>query len=120
MLITSPRKAWKYFESKMEFTTGPVELKQMIDDQENINIIDVRKPQDYQRSHIPGAISLPRDSWSVHLSLSKDKMNIIYCYSEDCHLAADAARQFAEHGFPVMELQGGFEGWRNNSFPTES
>ena len=36
MLVTSPKKAKKYFEAKMEFTTGPVELDHMIKDEENI------------------------------------------------------------------------------------
>lgn len=120
MVHISPKKAWKFFESKMEFTTGPVELNEMIKNHENINIVDVRRPGDYEKGHIPDAANLPKEKWCTHVGLSKDKVNVVYCYSQVCHLAADAAREFARNGYPVMELEGGFEGWKNHNLPVES
>jgi hypothetical protein len=38
----------------------------------------------------------------------KDKLNVLYCYSGVCHLATSAAVEFAEKGYPVMEMEGGF------------
>ncbi len=111
MTLVSTKRALEFFEAKMEFTTGPVELKGMMERDENINIIDVRLPEDYAKGHIPGAINLPKDNWDTSSGLSRDRTNIIYCYSQVCHLAAAAARYFAEHDYPVMELEGGFEEW---------
>ena len=111
MTLVSTKRALEFFEAKMEFTTGPVELKGMMERDENINIIDVRLPEDYAKGHIPGAINLPKDNWDIFSGLSRDRTNIIYCYSQVCHLAAAAARYFAEHDYPVMELEGGFEEW---------
>ena len=119
MAVASPRKASKFFEAKLNFTTGPVELKDMIDHKEQINIIDVRRPEDYAKGHIPGATNLPKEKWSSFLGLSKGRNNIICCYSEACHLAAAAAKSFAEHGFPVVELEGGFETWEQHGFEVE-
>lgn len=119
MVLASPKKASKYFRAKMEFTTGPVELNGMIQQQEEINIIDVRKPEDFRQGHIPGAINKYRQLDESFTGLSKDRNNIIYCYSEDCHLAASAAREFAEHGYPVIELEGGFESWKTHNLPIE-
>lgn len=119
MVLVSPKKAGKYFRAKMEFTTGPVELNDMIQIQEHINIIDVRKPEDFRMGHIPGAINKYRQLDTSLTGLTKDRNNIIYCYSEDCHLAASAAREFAEHGYPVLELEGGFEGWKAHNLPVE-
>ena len=113
MILTSPKKAKKFFEAKMNFTTGPAELKQMIDAKENINIVDVRLSEDVDAGHIPGAINLPKQKWSSHTGLKYDRVNIIYCYSEVCHLAAEAAKEFADRGFAVMELEGGFEAWQH-------
>jgi len=104
----------------MEFTTGPVELNEMIKRNENINIIDVRSYEDYAKGHIPAAVNLPKQRWSTHTGLSKEKINIVYSYSEVCHLAPAAAREFAEDGYPVMELEGGFEGWQHYNLPIES
>jgi rhodanese-related sulfurtransferase len=120
MTLVSTKKASKYFEAKLNFTTGPVELNDMISRSENINIIDVRAPEDYLDSHIPGATSLPKDSWGTLRGLTRGRVNVIYCYSESCHLAASGAKYFADHGFPVMELEGGFEDWTRHSLPTET
>lgn len=120
MLLTSTKKARKFFEAKMNFTTGPVELNAMLQRNENINLIDVRASEDYQKGHIPGAVNLPKENWNTYSGLSKEKINVVYCYSEVCHLAAAAARDFAQHDFPVMELEGGFETWQHYNFPVET
>ena len=101
----------------MDFTTGPAELNEMINRGENINIIDVRKKDDFQTGHIPGAANLPEDEWSSFEGLTPGRVNVIYCYSEVCHLSTSAARFFAGHGFPVMELEGGFEQWNAYNLP---
>jgi len=51
--------------------------------------------------------------------LSKDKANVLYCYSLVCHLAATAASEFAGKGFPVMELDGGFDEWTEHGLEIE-
>ena len=119
MTLVSPRKAHKFFKAKMEFTTGPMELDQMIKDHENINIIDVRSFEDYTLEHVPGAINLPRGKWETCSGLSREAVNIVYCYSEDCHLSAEASLEFSSKGFSVMELEGGFDGWKLNNLPIE-
>ena len=119
MILTSPKKAKKFFEAKMDFTTGPMELKQMIDSNENINIVDVRLSEDFVKGHIPGAINLPKQKWSTQAGLKNDRVNVVYCYSEVCHLAA-AAKEFAERGFAVMELEGGFEEWQHYNMPIDT
>jgi rhodanese-related sulfurtransferase len=110
--MTDTQKAVEYFEAKLEFTTGPAELNSKIERDESINIIDVRREEDYRKGHIPGAINLPKSRWDSLEGLSRDRTNVVYCYTQQCHLAASACKFFAEHGFPVMELEGGFEAWR--------
>jgi len=120
MQITmNTQKAQEYFRAKMEFTTGPVELAAMTKNHDNINIVDVRAREDYEKEHIPGAVNLPRGQWETCSGLSEDVVNVVYCYSQVCHLAAAAALEFSEHGYPVMELEGGFEGWKEHNFPVE-
>jgi len=103
----------------MEFTTGPAELNRMIKQHENIHVVDVRSPDDYKQEHIPGAINLPKGEWDTCAGLSREAVNVVYCYSEDCHLAAAAALEFSSQGYPVMELEGGFNGWKEYNFPIE-
>jgi rhodanese-related sulfurtransferase len=121
--ITSPAKAKNYFEAKMAFTTGPVELERMVQEGQPVNIVDVRAAEDYAEGHIPGAVNLPKDQWHdnkvLKSRLRKDKINVLYCYSHVCHLAATAAVLFASKGYPVMELEGGWRTWKDGGFDVE-
>ena len=94
-------KAKEYFESKVAFTTGPIELSHMLKSG-NINVIDVREAEDYEKGHIPGAINMPHDTWDNPHGLIRDKINVVYCYTQQCHLAAHACATFAAKWFPVM------------------
>jgi rhodanese-related sulfurtransferase len=118
--IHSPENAKAYFEQKLAFTTGPVELNNWIKSHEdNLVVVDVREEEDYRKGHIPGAINIPREKWNNPQGLSRDKTNVVYCYTQQCHLAANACVQFATSGHPVMELDGGFEAWKENELEIE-
>jgi len=116
--IVDPAKAKAYFEAKISFTTGPVELRRMMESQE-VNIVDVREEKDYKEGHVPGAVNIPKDQWDNPSGLNKNQTNVLYCYSQVCHLAAAAAVKFSGMGHPVMELEGGFDGWRDHGFQIE-
>ena len=118
VMINDPAKAKEFFEAKMAFTTGPVELERMMKNKE-VNVVDVRAAEDYAEGHIPGAVNLPKDQWHSLKGLRKDKINVLYCYSQVCHLAATAAVQFAEQGYPIMELDGGWRWWKDDGFDVE-
>jgi rhodanese-related sulfurtransferase len=113
--VSDPAKAREFFEAKMAFTTGPVELERMMKNNE-VNVVDVRAAEDFAKGHIPGAINLPKDQWHTLKDLRKDKTNVLYCYSQVCHLAATAAVEFSSKGFPVMELEGGWRWWKDDGF----
>src|SRR5262245_3820146 len=98
-----PAKAKQYFADKLAFTTGPVELSRELKGA-NIAVIDVREAEDYGKGHIPGAVSLPHNKWNTYEGLRKDAVNVVYCYSQVCHLAAKAAVEFASKGYSVMEM----------------
>jgi rhodanese-related sulfurtransferase len=114
-----PAKAKEFFSDKIRFTTGPVELSRALEEGADIVVVDVREEEDYLKGHIPGATSLPQERWDTYEGLSREKLNVLYCYTHVCHLAATAAVQFAEHGFSVMEMDGGFEAWKENDLKVE-
>ncbi len=117
-LRKNAEKAREYFEDKVAFTIGPVGLKRMIDSEsDSIKVIDVRASDDYISGHIPGAESFPAGSLEFSTDkLSKDRINILYCYDQQCHLAAKCACMLAAEGFPVMELEGGFNAWYHKDY----
>lgn len=118
--LYEPAKAKAYFEDKLAFTIGPVEVEHLIKSHDNsFTIVDVREADDYAKGHVPGAINLPRGSWSNPAGLSKDKTNIVYCYTQTCHLAAMACLELSSLGFPVKEMEGGFAAWKDSDLDIE-
>ena len=117
--IQGSARAKDFFENKLAFTTGPVELERMMKEG-SVNIVDVRAAEDYAKGHVPGAVNLPKERWSTLQGLRKDRTNVLYCYSIVCHLAATAAVQFAGQGYSVMELDGGWRWWKDDGFAIET
>ena len=113
-------KAREHFGAKQSFTTGPHELLGMIDRKEEVVIVDVRFPTDFRKAHIPGAVSLPKGKWQTGAGLSKEKPNVLYCYNQQCHLAAEAALELLAQGYPVVEMEGGFATWEASGAPVEA
>lgn len=109
-----------YFAQKTAVTTGPHELLGKIDAKEDIVIVDVRFPTDFRKAHIPGAINLPKGKWHDTQGLSKDKLNVLYCYNQTCHMAAEAALELLAQGYPVAEMEGGFATWEGNGYKVEA
>src|SRR5687768_12548691 len=86
-----PAKAREFFLDKMTFTTGPVEVSHALEHGSDIVVVDVRAEEDYQKGHVPGAINLPQEKWDTYEGLSREKLNVLYCYAHVCHLAATPA-----------------------------
>ena len=106
-----------YFAARNAATTGPHELSGVLDRKEPVVVIDVRFPSDFAKGHIPGAINLPKGKWHATAALAKDRLNVLYCYDQTCHLAAEAARELIAQGYPVVEMEGGFAAWESKSLP---
>jgi rhodanese-related sulfurtransferase len=109
-------RAKEYFTNELAYTTGPIELKHLIENHlDEFHLIDVRAYEDYLEGHIPFAVHLPADKINDNLDkLSRDKVNIVYCYSIVCHLGKKCALSIIEKGYPAMELTGGFASWKEH------
>lgn len=107
-----------HFATRNAFTTGPHELSGALDRKEDVVAVDLRFPSDFARSHVPGAINLPKGKWEkAGAGLAKDKLHVLYCYDQTCHLAAEAAGILVAQGIRVQEMEGGFAAWEAKSLP---
>ena len=112
--------AVSYFEQKLAFEIGPVELKMGLERGEKFQIIDLRVADVYAKGHIPNAQNVLLENLEAHLSkLNPELTTIVYCYDELCYLAAKGALAIAKKGYKVRELSGGFDSWAEKNFQVE-
>ena len=87
---------------------------------ENVLWVDARPADEFERDHVPGAVSLNEDRWNESLpqflatQWAPDKKIVVYCSAASCNLAEDVARRLREEAKLPNEiriLKGGWEAW---------
>jgi len=81
-------------------------------------LLDVRGPNAYARSHVPGALNLP------HRQITAERLGawpegtlfVVYCAGPHCNGADRAALRLAELKRPVKVMVGGMTGWADEGF----
>ena len=82
--------------------------------------VDARPADDFERDHVPDAVSLNEDSWGESLPQflatrwSPEKKIVVYCGAASCNLAEDVVRRLREEAKLPNEiriLKGGWEAW---------
>lgn len=57
------------------------EKLEKIIEENNYTIVDVRTKEEYEESHLKGAINIPYDQIDENIELDKDKTILVYCKS---------------------------------------
>lgn len=99
------------------------ELKEKMDNNEDIVIIETLLPGLYEQWHIPGAINIPADDMrgTAPGRLNKDDEIVLYCRNLACGASDRAADTLEEMGYVNITIyRGGKEEWKDKSFPVES
>lgn len=84
------------------------ELNQRLANGENIVVIDVRKPSDYARGHIEGAINFPYP-WKRNPNLPPGTDVVVVCYVGMANRYY--SRKLAKSSSGVFRLKGGMSKW---------
>jgi len=86
----------------------------------NALILDVRTPDEYGSSHVPGAVNVPHGEVAerlAELGTNRDRPVIVYC--ESGRRAGLAEAVLVEAGFSdVRHLEGDMRAWREAGRPT--
>jgi rhodanese-related sulfurtransferase len=104
-------------------TITPEQLKQKIDNHENMILIDVRTQPEYtgELGHIKGTVLLPVQditSWISNYENDKDKEIIMICRSGN--RSGRATQYFLDNGFKdVYNMEGGMIAWNKAGYPLE-
>ncbi len=91
-------------------------------------VIDARAAEFYQQGHVPGALSLPRETFAADYMRVKGRLEsrraggiIVYCSEADCPDAATIAGVLARLSYEhVRVYPGGWEEWSHAGLPVES
>ena len=82
----------------------------------DVQLVDVRTPEEYAEGHIEGArnIDVFDDDFLEEAQKSLDKSRPVAVYCRSGKRSADAARKLSANGFQVTNLEGGILAWKEN------
>ena len=100
---------------KPEFVSySPAEFEKLIKEDKSVQLVDVRRPYEFEAGHIENALLINvLDSLTfldkANAMLEKTKPVAVYCRSGK--RSKDAARKLSRNGFIVFDLDSGYLGW---------
>jgi sulfur-carrier protein adenylyltransferase/sulfurtransferase len=101
-------------------TITATDLKTMLDRGDNIFLVDVREPNEYEIVSIPGATLIPKDQFLTGAALEKlpqDKRIVLHCKSGV--RSAEALAVVKNAGFAdAVHVGGGVIAWVNQVDPS--
>lgn len=87
--------------------------------QDDVLVLDVRTPEEYQESHIPGSVLIPLDQLSLRTGeLPQNETILVYCRSGNRSL--EAVYMLEKAGFKrVHSLDQGINNWIRKGYEVE-
>jgi rhodanese-related sulfurtransferase len=75
-------------------------------------VVDVRTPAEWRRSHVPGAVNVPITELGSRLgTLSLDRARPVVAVCLTAHRSIPAVRLLRAEGFEAVQLAGGMQAW---------
>lgn len=105
----------------------------MIDEKEAVRFlkdpeavfVDCRECEDYQKSHIKGALCMAPDDFERRFPLLEpllplESKIVLYCYGPSCDMAEKVGVKLGQMGYTkLMVMNSGFPAWQQAKYPTE-
>ena len=102
-----------FAEAKQRITeVSPEQVREMLARGDDVAVIDVREPNEWNLGHIPGATHIPRGvlESSIEPRVPRERKLVLYCASGN--RSALAAEMLGQMGYgDVSSMAGGFRGW---------
>ncbi len=95
------------------------ELKNLLDNNSGLCVIDVREQYEWDRGHIPGVAHIPKDELINRISeQTSDTNQPIYLYCQAGVRSSIAAQWLVSAGYSrVYSVNGGFGEWELCAYP---
>jgi rhodanese-related sulfurtransferase len=113
--------AFEYFSAKLTHETDPSDVYAAQRAGESVTLVDVRSREAWDQGHVAGAIHMPYREIAERAPAELDPAVpvVVYCWSPGCNAGAKGSREFAQLGYTVREMIGGYEYWAREGQPVE-
>ncbi|MFB6352884.1 MAG: rhodanese-like domain-containing protein [Halobacteriales archaeon] len=95
----------------------PEEVKAALDAGEDLQIVDIRQPEEYSRGHLPGALNLPLDRLPAEVQDHEwgDDVLVVCPIGESSIQAARLLQSYegVDEDARVASLAGGYAAWEH-------
>ena len=114
--------AASYFAAKLAFETDPSDVYAAQKAGDRFVLVDVRGDEAWTQGRVRGAVHLPYTQIEDRAPAELDPAVpvVVYCWSPGCNAGAKGALRFAQLGYRVREMIGGYEYWVREGQPTEN
>lgn len=111
-----------HFAARLRFETDPSDVRAAQVAGEPFVLVDSRGDAAWAQGRAVGAVHLPtaRIPAEAAAAIPPDMPVVVYCWGPGCNGGTKAALAFAEAGYSVRELLGGFEYWAREGLPVET
>lgn len=95
------------------------ELVDLVKSNRSYVIVDTRPRVDYDKAHLPGAVSIPLNLTDSYAGkLDKSRLIVTYCGSSECPESTRSAQEFMRLGFTnIRDYKGGLKEWKDRGYP---
>ncbi|WP_396641527.1 rhodanese-like domain-containing protein [Microbacterium sp.] len=110
-----------YFSARLAHETDPSDVYAAQRAGEDLVLVDVRGDEAWAQGRIVGAVHVPyRDIPDRIAEFDPAIPVVVYCWSPGCNAGSKGALAFAQLGYSVREMIGGYEYWVREGQPTEN
>lgn len=114
--------ALEYFRTRLAVETDPSDVYAAQKAGERFVLVDVRGDDAWLQGRVTGALHMPyrviADRAPREIPL--DMPVVVYCWSPGCNAGQKGALAFAQLGYEVREMIGGYEYWVREGQPFEN
>ncbi len=114
--------AQDYFSRRLAFETDPSDVYAAQHADERFVLVDVRGDEAWAQGRITGAVHMPyrQIAERAPLEIEPGTPVVVYCWSPGCNAGQKGAFAFAQLGYEVREMIGGYEYWVREGQPVEN
>ena len=110
-----------YYSAKLAYETDASDVHAALKAGEDVVVIDVRSDEAWAQGRVAGAVHMHYSEIArrAPVEIPSTAAVVVYCWSPGCNAGAKGALEFAQLGYDVREMIGGFEYWVREGYPVE-